>query len=1280
MIVYGGHSRYHNFGDVWALDLTAGAERWSKLLPAGDSPAPRRWHSAVYDAVRGQMVVFGGGGGGTLLDDAWTLDLAPGGEAWTEVEASGTPPTARAQHTAIYDGGHDWMVVFGGWRAGSVLGEVWVLNLATGSWTKATPGGTPPAARRGHSAVYDGPSNRMVVFGGLTSGGFQDDLWALSLTPGAAAWSQLDPAGTPPGTRAWHTAMRDEENGRMLVIGGRGMDSLVGEAQWSLDLSALAWSPLDPDLPGDGGVATAAATGPSQYYLPPDGYLTIDDAPQGIPVHLQSAWRYQDELKPEVWFVVSLYTMNSAWRDGVEVSLTVDQGQFEVVGVGTRSREWDDVAWGSIPLHIVEVFTATEQAVFGTAVTLPSKFPWGYGTQVVFKANVLDLDLELNESDAFVSVDAGASDWPWHIGETATARIHKQPEGWIVVNRELLYQEYDGNEVTRLLDEVFEQIEASGRPLVVMYADRQLPSLKSWDNTDVDYASESTANEVASALDEWLAAWKFTYHLDGFLYYGFSALPDYVVLLGDDNVIPFYRKHDYGADGATGDNSEDDSANCWGDEEVCDELVSHNYFMTDNPYGDVTYGIGYGMWDEGVLDAAVGRIVGASAADMQTFLENAALGPNEDEDRAIVVSGGLDWWISGPDNDPQNVLKLFMGYDLNESLLDDEATKGQVVSEMEEGFSVMAAADYGETYVWKAPGGEGFPSGYLVSYEVSDYDPDNKMAENRPFFQFNASRIGYSYTSGWQGGEAYDDTMVYSLVHNGASGIIASAGKAYGCSANNVVCGGEVLNNEFWKVAKRDPDSSAPLGWSLQQAKGQSSVTSDVDRKTVQTFTYFGLPWMSLPGHGDGQGSLFSRSQTDATPPMWSSPDLKPREAPAPGTSFDRRAGGLVEGISPLAASYEVGGAELETSTYVVSASVDASTYAVSTTVGGFDLIEVDGLTSRTEDGQVVLPQATLELVLPLSATISSLVFTPTQEVTLPSLDIPTMEAGVAIPGGPMGGYVTTVEGVYPVSATVGSRMLDGYQLARVRVVPVTYDASGDEATLYRSVDVALTYDTPHTLALTGFAADKTEYVPGEAIHASGTLVNAGDVSETVTATLIIQDGEGRTVGLEQTDPLEVAAGASTGLDVAWEGPLEGDAYRVRLLIFQGDEVAAASTGVVIVSAGEVTDVAVPRALLAGEQGTFEVRFHNLGAERDVAIASLAIYDEAGNMVGFLPGQAEAVDVGGSETFSFAWTAEQPGSYTASFVLVVGGQEYGPVSEGFEVIHGLYLPLVLRNS
>jgi hypothetical protein len=1227
------------------------------------------------------MLVFGGGGGGTLLNDVWTLDLTPGGEAWSQVEASGIPPTARAQHTAIYDGAHEWMVVFGGWRSGSVLDEVWVLNLATGSWTEATPGGTPPAARRGHSAVFDGASNRMVVFGGLGSGGFHNDLWALSLTPGAATWSQLSLAGTLPGTRAWHTATRDEENGRMLVLGGLGMGTMVDETHWSLDLgSTPAWSPLSPDLPGGMGVGTMTVQGPSQYYLPPDGYLTIDDAPQGVPVHLQSAWRWQDDLKPEVWFVVSLYTTNSAWRDGVEVSLTVDQGQFEIVDAGTRSRDWDDVAWGSVPLHLVEVSTTTQQAVFGTAVTLPARFPWGYGTQVVFKANVLDLDLESSESDAFVSVDAGASDWPWYIGETATARIHKQPEGWIVVNRELLYQEYDRNEVTRLLDEVFEQIEASGRPQVVMYADRQLPSLRSWDNTDVDYASESTANEVASELDEWLGAWKTTYHLDGFLYYGFSALPDYVVLLGDDNVIPFYRKHDYGADGATGDNSEDDSANCWGDEEVCDELVSHNYFMTDNPYGDAAYGIGYGMWEEGVLDAAVGRIVGASAADMQTFLENAALGPNEDEDRAIVVSGGLDWWVSGPDNDPQNVLKLFMGYDLNESLLDDEATKDQVVSEMEEGFSVMAAADYGETYVWKAPSGEGFPSGYLVSYEVPDYDPDNKMAENRPFFQFNASRIGYSYTSGWQGGEAYDDTMVYSLVHSGASGIIASAGKAYGCSANNVVCGGEVLNNEFWKVAKRDPDSSAPLGWSLQQAKGQSSVTTDVDRKTVQTFTYFGLPWMSLPGHGGDQGGLLISSQADATWGPWSLPALKQLEAPALSKRSERLTGGFIEEASLGAASHEVGRAASPTATYVVTASVDASTYAISTTVAGFDLIEVEGFSSRTEDGQVVLPRATLELALPLSATISGLVFTPTHKVALPNLDLPTMEAGVSIPGGPAGGYTTTVEGVYAVSATVESRMLGGYQLTRVRVVPVTYDAGDGEATLYRSVDVAVAYDTPETLALTSFVIEKTEYIPGETIYASGTLANAGDVSETVTATLIIQDGEGQTVGLEQTDPIEVPAGSTTALDVAWEGALEGDAYRARLLIFRGDEVVAHSTGVIVVSAGEVSDVMVPEALLAGEEGTFVVRLHNLGEEEIVAIASLTIYDDEGTVVGFLPGQAAVVDGGGSATLPFAWTAQEPGSYTASFAVAAGGQEYGPVSESFEVIHGVYLPLVLRNS
>ena len=130
--------------------------------------------------------------------------------AW--VDLTGTAVSDRYFHSAIYDPVRDRMVVFGGYNDYSgFLSEVWALSLAgTPAWTQLTPTGTPPSGRYGHSAIYDPVRDCMVVFGGYGPAGEGEgplnDAWALSLA-GTPAWTQLTPAGTSPSDSA-QTSLR----------------------------------------------------------------------------------------------------------------------------------------------------------------------------------------------------------------------------------------------------------------------------------------------------------------------------------------------------------------------------------------------------------------------------------------------------------------------------------------------------------------------------------------------------------------------------------------------------------------------------------------------------------------------------------------------------------------------------------------------------------------------------------------------------------------------------------------------------------------------------------------------------------------------------------------------------------------------------------------------------------------------------------------------------------------------------------------------------------------
>jgi hypothetical protein len=81
------------------------------------------------------------------------------------------------------------MTVFAGASSSTELNDVWVLNNANGAngqatWTQLTTTGTPPLIREQPASIYDGGTNRMVVFGGLSNPNLLSDLWLLTAADG----------------------------------------------------------------------------------------------------------------------------------------------------------------------------------------------------------------------------------------------------------------------------------------------------------------------------------------------------------------------------------------------------------------------------------------------------------------------------------------------------------------------------------------------------------------------------------------------------------------------------------------------------------------------------------------------------------------------------------------------------------------------------------------------------------------------------------------------------------------------------------------------------------------------------------------------------------------------------------------------------------------------------------------------------------------------------------------------------------------------------------------
>lgn len=233
----------------WILSNATGLQgtpSWSPMSLGGPPlPSPNRaYHTAVYDPSSNQMIVFGGYGD-TTLSDLWVLTNANGtGGTWRQLSPAGGPGP-RLQHSAVYDPDSSRMIVFGGedrLAPTAVFDDVWVLTNANGvrgtpAWIRLSPTGGPPTARRNHTAVYDSTLNRMIVFGGNNlSAGNLNDVWVLNHangTGGTPTWCQLSPGGTPPAARTGHTAVYDPVSNSMVVFAGNGSNGLLNDV-WVL--------------------------------------------------------------------------------------------------------------------------------------------------------------------------------------------------------------------------------------------------------------------------------------------------------------------------------------------------------------------------------------------------------------------------------------------------------------------------------------------------------------------------------------------------------------------------------------------------------------------------------------------------------------------------------------------------------------------------------------------------------------------------------------------------------------------------------------------------------------------------------------------------------------------------------------------------------------------------------------------------------------------------------------------------------------------------------------
>ncbi|KAH7300939.1 hypothetical protein KP509_23G004500 [Ceratopteris richardii] len=149
---------------VRAFDVKTNS--WSVLQSFGKVPFARGGQTVTL--VGSNLIMFGGENSKRcFLNDLNILDLET--MTWDAIEAVGTPPSPRSDHTATVQAGR-YLLIFGGGSHSTCFNDLHILDLDSMEWSQPQPRGITPSPRAGHADIKVGDSWYIVGGGDNKSG------------------------------------------------------------------------------------------------------------------------------------------------------------------------------------------------------------------------------------------------------------------------------------------------------------------------------------------------------------------------------------------------------------------------------------------------------------------------------------------------------------------------------------------------------------------------------------------------------------------------------------------------------------------------------------------------------------------------------------------------------------------------------------------------------------------------------------------------------------------------------------------------------------------------------------------------------------------------------------------------------------------------------------------------------------------------------------------------------------------------------------------------------
>jgi hypothetical protein len=232
VLLFGGYKGGNYYNDTWVYDLSNNS--WTQMKP---NTIPGGRHSHAMSTIYGtdKVLMFGGYKSGGLNSETWVYDLSD--DNWIDQKPNGSKPHVREYHAmaSIFD--DDKVVLFGGCYSTLYYNGTWVYDLNLNNWTKKSPQ-TYPTGRKGHEMANIYHSKEIILFGGNETGTkLVNDTWIYNLT--SDSWTKKSPTGNIPSARRGHG---------MAAIYGKKEVMIFGpdDSTYVYDTNINSWTKKSP--------------------------------------------------------------------------------------------------------------------------------------------------------------------------------------------------------------------------------------------------------------------------------------------------------------------------------------------------------------------------------------------------------------------------------------------------------------------------------------------------------------------------------------------------------------------------------------------------------------------------------------------------------------------------------------------------------------------------------------------------------------------------------------------------------------------------------------------------------------------------------------------------------------------------------------------------------------------------------------------------------------------------------------------------------------------------